>query len=81
VALSWEPAREADLAGYRVWRREAGQAQWTMVMELPPAESSFTDTTVEKNKRYVYAITAFDRAGNESEKSEEAAGLSRRSGG
>jgi hypothetical protein len=78
VALSWEPAREPDLAGYRVWRREAGRSAWTMLKELPPAESSFTDATVEKNRRYVYAISAFDRAGNESAKSEEAAGLSRR---
>lgn len=80
VALSWEPAKEPDLAGYRVWRREAGQTKWGLVKELSPAESSFTDSAVEKNKRYVYAITAFDRAGNESKKSAEAAGLSRRSG-
>jgi hypothetical protein len=80
VALSWAPAPEPDLAGYRVWRRAAGETKWTLLKELPPAESSLTDTTVEKNKRYVYAITAFDRAGNESPKSGEAAGLSRRSG-
>jgi hypothetical protein len=80
IALSWEPASESDLAGYRVWRRTAEGTSWDLVKELPPAESSYTDTSVENNKRYVYSITAFDRAGNESPKSEEAAGVGRRSG-
>jgi predicted small lipoprotein YifL len=78
VALSWEPAREADLAGYRVWRRAAGQTTPVLLKELSPAESSFSDAEVENNKQYVYSITAFDRAGNESGRSAEASGQARR---
>lgn len=78
IALSWEPATEPDLAGYRVWRRGPGRAPLAVLKELSPAENSFTDTEVENNKRYVYAVTAFDGAGNESAKSGEAAGLARR---
>ena len=78
IALSWEPAREADLAGYRVWRRESNQATLVLLKELSSAENSFTDAEVENDKQYVYAITAFDRAGNESGRSAEASGQARR---
>ncbi len=78
LALSWEPSPEADLAGYRVWRREPGRTELTLLKELPPAESSYSDTEVENNRQYIYAITAFDQAGNESARSAEAAGLARR---
>ena len=78
IALSWEPAKEPDLAGYRVWRREPGRTKPVLLKELSPAENSYSDTEVENRKQYVYAITAFDRAGNESGRSAEAAGLARR---
>ena len=78
IALSWEPAGEPDLAGYRVWRRAAGETAFVLLQELSPAESSFSDTEIENNRQYVYAITAFDRAGNESVRSAEAAGRARR---
>jgi len=78
IALSWEPAEEPDLGGYRVWRRETGSATPVLLKELSPAESSFSDTEVENARQYVYSITAFDRAGNESGRSAEAAALARR---
>ena len=30
ITLLWDPGREADLAGYKVWRREAGRGEWTL---------------------------------------------------
>jgi len=77
VALSWEPSQEPDLAGYRVWRRAAGEPEFVLVKELSPAESSFSDAAVESGQHYVYAVTAFDRAGNESGRSAEASGQAR----
>ena len=74
IALSWEANKETDLAGYRVWRRVVGQADFVLLKSLPAAESSYSDSLVEKNKRYEYAITALDNAGNESQKSEAASG-------
>jgi hypothetical protein len=77
IALSWEANNEPDLAGYRIWRREAGQTDFVLLGSLPATESSYSDSAVEKNKRYDYAITALDDAGNESQKSEVVSGLIR----
>jgi hypothetical protein len=77
IVLSWEASPEADLAGYRVWRREAAGGEFSMLKQLEPALNSYSDSAVEKNKRYVYAITAFDDAGNESPKSGIVDGITR----
>jgi hypothetical protein len=77
VALSWEAGKESDLAGYGVWRRLAGEGDFALVARLPQTESSFSDSKVEKGKKYEYAITALDRAGNESRKSEPVPGTAR----
>lgn len=78
IALSWEPAAETDLAGYRVWRRAAGEPEFVLLKEMSPAESAYTDAAVAGAGPYAYAVTAFDRAGNESGRSAEAAGRARR---
>jgi len=77
IALSWEANKEPDLGGYRVWRREAGQADFVLLGSLPATESSYSDSAVEKNRRYDYAITALDDVGNESQKSGVVSGLVR----
>jgi hypothetical protein len=77
IALSWEAGRESDLAGYRVWRRIADRGEFVPIASLTAAESSFQDAEVEKNKRYEYAITALDIAGNESPKSDPVRGIIR----
>jgi hypothetical protein len=77
IALSWEAGRESDLAGYRVWRRVAGEADFVLVASLPETASSFSDSKVEKSKRYEYAIAALDSAGNESRKSDLVPGIVR----
>ena len=74
IALSWEGNRESDLAGYRVWRRPAGEGEFTLSASLTAVESSFSDKEVEKSRRYEYAITALDVTGNESPKSAAALG-------
>lgn len=70
VALSWQANSETDLAGYKVWRREAGQKAFRLLASVSLEENTFLDRTVEKNKGYDYAITALDRSGNESARSE-----------
>jgi hypothetical protein len=69
ISLSWEANREKDFAGYKVWRKGEGEADFVLLTPDLVTETSFKDSAVEKNKRYYYAITAVDRNGNESQKS------------
>ncbi len=67
VELSWDRNSEADLAGYRIYRAVAGAPleRLAEVTQVP----SYSDRTVESGKRYRYAVSAFDKAGNESQQS------------
>jgi fibronectin type 3 domain-containing protein len=47
------------------------------VARLAQTDSSFSDSKVEKGRKYEYAITALDKAGNESRKSEPVPGVAR----
>jgi len=70
IALSWDMVQEEDLAGYRVWKRTEGEEEYTLLTPQPLWENSYNDMTVEKNITHYYCITAVDKTGNESEKSE-----------
>lgn len=70
IALSWEANREKDLAGYYLWRKTEGEAEFALLTPQPISESSYTDRAVEKGKVYTYAISVRDLSGNESPKSE-----------
>ncbi len=73
VALSWEPGPEKDLAGYRVRRRAAGETGFLLLTPEPVPENAFSDTTGAKGVKYVYAVSAVDREGNEGPRTEAAA--------
>jgi hypothetical protein len=66
LSLSWETNSESDLRGYRVWRKAEQESNFAVITPNPILENSFTDVSVEKNKRYYYAITALDEMDNES---------------
>lgn len=69
VTLIWDAVGDKDLAGYHVWRRVAGGANYARVTAVPVPEPTYTDRAIEKNTTYEYAITSVDRTGNESPKS------------
>ncbi|OGD21837.1 MAG: hypothetical protein A2Y70_03665 [Candidatus Aminicenantes bacterium RBG_13_64_14] len=73
VSLSWRPAKERDLDGYRVWRKEAGGPAFGILGEGLVRENTFTDRSAAKGVSYVYAVSAVDRTGNEGSMSEGAA--------
>ncbi len=70
ISLSWDANPEKDLAGYRVWRKAEGEAEFILLTPELIGENAYSDPRVEKNKRYYYAITAQDKSGNESQKSD-----------
>jgi Fibronectin type III domain len=71
LELSWSISPESDLAGYRVYRAREGQTP-VRLAELTPAETVFHDHELQPGVAYVYTVTAFDAAGNESPPSEPA---------
>ncbi len=62
ISLIWEPNSDKDLAGYLVFRGEAGGAALERVTRDPIHETTYRDTTVTPGVRYVYAVRAVDKA-------------------
>jgi fibronectin type 3 domain-containing protein len=69
--LTWAPNLEQDLAGYNVYRHEAGTQAQKISGDLVKTPS-FRDDKVEAGHQYFYSVAAVDERGNESERSEEA---------
>jgi hypothetical protein len=71
IKLYWFPSGEADLHGYRIYRRTGG-GEYERIGETGATETSFADGTAGKGVRYDYTVTAVDGAEppNESPRSE-----------
>jgi fibronectin type 3 domain-containing protein len=67
IELSWDPVPDTDLRGYYVYRA-AGDGALQRLGELLIAPA-YSDRAVESGRKYRYAISAIDRAGNESAQS------------
>ena len=71
IDLIWAPVTDADLAGYNVYRREAGGASVKLNSELVRTPA-YRDAATEPHKQYSYSVSSVDVRGNESARSEEA---------
>jgi hypothetical protein len=71
IDLIWTPDTDADLAGYNVFRHEAGAAAVKINSALVKTPA-FRDAMVASGKTYVYSVSAVDVRGNESARSQEA---------
>ncbi len=67
IELIWDRNTEADLAGYRIYRAGPG-GDFEKIGETPDAPS-YSDRKIESGKAYRYAVSAFDKSGNESGRS------------
>ncbi|MFJ2786547.1 MULTISPECIES: PA14 domain-containing protein [unclassified Streptomyces] len=63
--LSWVRNKEMDLAGYRVYRRLAGQPFPARPLAVTTG-AAYTDATPATGQTFLYELRAHDRAGNES---------------
>lgn len=73
VRLVWDPVAAPDLAGYAVFRSENNSPPARLTKDLV-VDPTYDDTAVQKGHRYVYAVRAYDKAGNESASSPPAVG-------
>jgi hypothetical protein len=65
IEISWSPSTEPDLAVYRVYRWTPETSTQRIADVLPP-ETTFLDTTAPAGVQLRYAVSAVDKAGNES---------------
>jgi hypothetical protein len=68
VDLTWAPNSETDVAGYNVFRRNAG-GEWQKLNPKPTQVPSFRDENVQPGSKYEYTVSAVDLRGNESPRS------------
>lgn len=72
IDLSWAPNTETDLAGYAVYRGEAGREAVRISPPDKPVDTpAFRDSTAQPGHEYAYSVTAIDRDGNESARSSQ----------
>ena len=71
IDLLWVPVPDVDMAGYNVYRHEAGATPAKINAELVRTPS-YRDPAVEPGKQYFYSISCVDVRANESQRSEEA---------
>lgn len=70
ISLSWDINPEDDLDGYRVWRREEGEKEFALISREITKESAYIDKAVKGGHKYDYCVSALDKTGNESQKSD-----------
>ncbi len=71
IDLSWTPDSDSDLAAYRVYRRDTQTAGPAVRVASVGVETSFRDTTAQRQHTYAYSVSAVDQSGNESKQSPE----------
>ena len=77
IDVTWNPNAEPDLAGYFVYRRRQNEPEESAVKlnTQPIAAPAYHDGGVEAGNTYLYAVSAIDERGNQSNRSEEASEL------
>lgn len=65
IIINWKANNEPDLAGYRIYRADAGS--YKVIGTAGKTDTSFTDYVGIPPKTYSYSISAVDEKGNESQ--------------
>jgi hypothetical protein len=71
VFITWSENREQDLAGYHVYRATKSGGEARRLTDRPINRTTFSDEKVRQGMTYYYTITAVDKSGNESRRSNE----------
>ncbi len=71
VTLAWDPNTDGNVAGYRVFAREEGEAYNYNHPELECTDTQATVNMPDEYESYYFVVRAFDSDGNESGDSNE----------
>lgn len=71
ISLEWDPNTEPNLAGYRLFVREAGESYYYSHPEWEGADTRCTIRGLDEYESYFFVVRAFDTEGNESGNSNE----------
>jgi len=64
VVLTWQPNKESNLRGYKVFRGTTPMGPFCKVASV--TKNTFTDTDLENNRTYYYKVQTFNEEGKES---------------
>jgi len=70
VFLTWNENAEPDLAGYYVYRSGSSGKDYVRLTAELLNQTTFSDETAKAGSTYFYVITAVDKSGNESARSQ-----------
>lgn len=71
VFLRWSPSREPDFLHYRLWRRETGETEDSLLEAGSSLNTAvYTDMDVRQGRRYEYRVQAVNASGAASRLSE-----------
>jgi hypothetical protein len=63
IVLDWIDSTEADFAGYKLYRKKQGEADFSLCADNLTS-SGYTDTNLSPNTKYEYYVIAYDRHSN-----------------
>ncbi len=69
VEISWYPSQARDIAGYKVWVSGSYDGQYELIGRT--TQTVYVDEGGVNGVTYYYAVSAYDRDGNESELSKD----------
>jgi len=68
VVVSWTGGKESDLAGYKIYRKDSADGEYSLIGQLSAAaeaEYTWKDKNIsEEEITYFYKVEAFDKNGN-----------------
>lgn len=68
IFLTWNHVEDRDFDFYKIFRKTPSDSDFKLIAK-EVRQNYYKDTTVQKGESYIYAITAVDRKGNESQAS------------
>ena len=67
ITISWNGYGETDLAGYKIYRKSAGNSSYSLIAQRSAKATTsyqYVDYNVDGNETYYYKVEAIDKTGN-----------------